>query len=78
MPEQNDIKLGKFEVDAWIFTFITRGSYLIVDYEIGKRKKGHDDYTKTIPEYYAESCVYYGQLIKIKQFESIYVSCFLF
>jgi IS1 family transposase len=83
------------EGDAWIFTFITRRSYLIVAYEIGKRTKitceklfkkvfdrlqlpfpdmkieifsdGHDDYTNTIPEYYAESCVDYGQLIKIRE-----------
>jgi IS1 family transposase len=27
------------EGDAWIFTFITRGTYLIVAYEIGKRTK---------------------------------------
>ena len=27
---------------------------------------GNDDYTSTIPEYYAESCVDYGQLIKIR------------
>ena len=83
------------EGDAWIFTFITRGSYLIVAYEIGKRTKktceklfekvfdriqlpfpdrkieifsdGHDDYTNTIPEYYAETCVDYGQVIKIRE-----------
>ena len=73
---------------------MTRGSYLIVAYEIGKRTKktckklfekvfdrvqlpfpdmkieifsdGHDDYTNTIPEYYAE-CVDYGQVIKIRE-----------
>jgi len=28
---------------------------------------GHDDYTNTIPEYYAETCVDYGQLIKIRE-----------
>jgi len=83
------------EGDAWLFTFITRGSYLIVAYEIGKRTRecckrlfekvfdrvqlpfpdvkiqifsdGNDDYTSTIPEYYAESCVDYGQLIKIRE-----------
>ena len=83
------------EGDAWIFTFMTRGSYLIVAYEIGKRTKktceklfekvfdrielpfpdmkieifsdGHDDYTNTIPEYYAETCVDYGQVIKIRK-----------
>jgi IS1 family transposase len=71
--------------DAWLFSFITRRSYLIVAYEIGKRTResckklfekifdrvqlpfpdmkiqifsdGNDDYTSTIPEYYAETCV---------------------
>jgi len=28
---------------------------------------GHDDYTNTIPEYYAETCVDYGQVIKIRK-----------
>lgn len=28
---------------------------------------GNDDYTSTIPGYYAETCVDYGQLIKIKE-----------
>ncbi len=28
---------------------------------------GNDDYTSTIPDYYAETCVDYGQLIKIKE-----------
>jgi IS1 family transposase len=28
---------------------------------------GNDDYTSTIPEYYAESCVDYGQVIKIRE-----------
>ena len=28
---------------------------------------GNDDYTSTIPEYYAETCVDYGQLIKIRE-----------
>ncbi len=74
---------------------MTRGSYLIVAYEIGKRTKetceklfekvfdriqlpfpdmkieifsdGHEDYTNTIPEYYAETCVDYGQVIKIRE-----------
>jgi hypothetical protein len=74
---------------------MTRGSYLIVAYEIGKRTKksceklfdkvfdriqlpfpdmkieifshGHNDYTNTIPEYYAETCVEYGQVIKISE-----------
>ena len=83
------------EGDAWSFIFITRGSYLIVAYEIGKRTResckrlfekvfdrvqlpfpdakiqifsdGNDDYTFTIPEYYEESCVDYGQLIKIRE-----------
>jgi hypothetical protein len=27
----------------------------------------NDDYTSTIPEYYAETCVDYGQLIKIRE-----------
>jgi IS1 family transposase len=27
------------EGDAWLFSFITRGSYLIVAYEIGKRTR---------------------------------------
>ena len=26
---------------------------------------GHDDYTNTIPEYYAETCFDYGEVIKI-------------
>jgi len=83
------------EGDAWIFTFMTRGSYLIVAYEIGKQGKesckklfekvfervqlpfpdmkiqiisdGNDDYTSTIPEYYEETCVDYGQVIKIRE-----------
>jgi hypothetical protein len=74
---------------------MTRWSYLIVAYEIGKRTKktckklfqkvfdrvqlpfpdmkieifsdGHDDYTNTIPEYYAETCVDYGQVIKKRE-----------
>ena len=74
---------------------MTRGSYLVVAYEIGKQTKitceklfekvfdriqlplpdkkieifsdGHDDYTNTIPEYYAETCVDYGQVIKIRE-----------
>jgi len=74
---------------------MTRGSYLIVAYEIGKRtlescnklfekvfdriqlpfpdmriqifSDGHDDYTNTIPEFYAETCVDYGQVIKIRE-----------
>jgi len=28
---------------------------------------GHDDYTNTIPEYYTETCVDYGQVIKIRE-----------
>jgi IS1 family transposase len=28
---------------------------------------GHEDYTNTIPEYYAETCVDYGQVIKIRE-----------
>ncbi|MCG7849699.1 MAG: hypothetical protein MIO93_11035, partial [ANME-2 cluster archaeon] len=28
---------------------------------------GHDDYTNTIPEYYAETCVDYGQVIKKRE-----------
>ncbi len=28
---------------------------------------GNDDYTSTIPEYYAETCIDYGQVIKIKE-----------
>ena len=28
---------------------------------------GNDDYTSTIPDYYAETCVDYGQLLKIKE-----------
>jgi len=83
------------EGDAWIFNFITRRSYLMVAYEVGKQGRetcrklfekvfgrvqlpfpddkikifsdGNDDYTNTIPEYYAETCVDYGQLIKIKE-----------
>jgi len=83
------------EGDAWLYTFITRRSYLIVAYEIGKRTResckrlfekvfdrvqlpfpdakiqifsdGNDDYTFTIPEYYEETCVDYGQLIKIRE-----------
>ena len=74
---------------------MTRGSYLIVAYEIGKQGKesckrlfekvfervqlpfpdmkiqiisdGNDDYTSTIPEYYEETCVDYGQVIKIRE-----------
>ena len=96
--KQKNIEPGSpnsdIEGDAWLFTFITRGSYLIVAYEIGKRTResckrlfekvfdrvqlpfpdvkiqifsdGNDDYTSTIPEYYEESCVDYGQLIKIR------------
>jgi hypothetical protein len=83
------------EGDAWLFSFIIRGSYLIVASEIGKRTResckrlfekvfdrvqlpfpdakiqifsdGNDDYTSTIPEYYAETCVDYVQLIKIRE-----------
>ena len=73
------------EGDAWLFSFIMRGSYLIVASEIGKRTResckrlfekvfyrvlfsdGNEDYTSTIPEYYAETCVDYGQLIKIRE-----------
>ena len=97
--KQKNIKPGSpnsdLEGDAWIFTFMTRGSYLIVAYEIGKRTKsscerlfekvfnrvqlpypdkkieifsdGHEDYTNTIPMYYAETCVDYGQVIKIRE-----------
>jgi len=97
--KQKNVKPGSpnsdIEGDAWIFTFITRGAYFIVAYEIGKRTKktceklfekvfdriqlsfpdnkieifsdGHDDYTNTIPEYYAETCVDYGQVIKIRE-----------
>jgi IS1 family transposase len=97
--KQKNVKPGSpnsdIEGEAWLFSFITRGSYLIVAYEIGKRTResckklfekvfnrvqlpftdvkiqifsdGNDDYTSTIPEYYSEDCVDYGQLIKIRE-----------
>jgi len=36
------------------------------DNKIQNFSNGNDDYKTTIPEYYAETCVDYGQVIKIK------------